>query len=270
MIESYTRRVTAGKILFIVFFFPISCESPFSYSIYDAYVPKQYRGLNEKNLDKLESIERPHGDAFKVALLSDVHYHYDELVAAISYINNDDSILFTILIGDLTDQGLLTEFMLLYDVLEKFEKPFFTVIGNHDYLANGELIYSQMFGEFNYSFVFDDVKFILFDDVFWESNRTPDFGWFKGEFDKPADFRSMVPVAHIPPGDGQFTDERTQHYYQVLGGANLRYSFHGHAHGFYDTVVGDTHYIIVPSVQDRSFTELTIIHSDMSIRQIHY
>jgi predicted phosphodiesterase len=259
-----------SKALFIVFFFLVSCADPFSYSIYDAYVPKQYRGLTQMNLDDLESISGSYGRSFKVALLSDVHYHYDELVKAIKYINSDNSIFFTIVIGDLTDQGLLTEFMLLHDALRQLDKPYFTVIGNHDYLANGELIYSQMFGDFNYNFVFDGVKFILFDDIFWESNKTPDFEWFKNEVEMSANFRLIVPISHIPPGDGQFTDEYTRQYHEVLDAENAQYSFHGHVHGFSDTLVGDTHYVTVSSVQSGSFTELTIGQSEMSIRQIHY
>ena len=250
----------------------LCCESPFSYSIYDAYVPVRYRGATNKNLKKLDAVSGQPLSCFKVALLADVHYHYDDLAAAIRRINADDSILFTIVIGDLTHHGLLAEFLLLYDQLQAFEKPYFTVIGNHDYLSNGGTIYSQMFGTKNYTFTFDSVKFVLFDDVFWESNAVPDFQWLENELLPAADYKSLIPLAHIQPTDDQFSAEYDAHYHQLMVDAGVLYSFHGHKHTYSDLIpFGDAvHYVTVSSVVNRSFTELQVRRSSVGVRQIFF
>ena len=66
--------------------------------------------------------------------------------------------------------------------MKNLNKPYLTVIGNHDYLSNGEVIYKQMFGDYNYSFEFNKNKFILFDDIIIESNNNPDFNWLSMQF----------------------------------------------------------------------------------------
>ena len=35
--------------------------------------------------------------------------------------------------------------------MENLQKPYLTVIGNHDYSSNGGEIYMKMFGDYNYA-----------------------------------------------------------------------------------------------------------------------
>lgn len=129
-----------------------------------------------------------------------------------------------------------------------------------------------MFGSTNYTFTFDSVKFVLFDDVFWESNDTPDFKWLENELGEEANYKALVPLAHIQPVDDQFPAEYKLRYHQLMVDAGVSYSFHGHKHGYSDSMpFGDqVQYVTVSSVQGRSFAELTIKDSSVSVEKIDF
>lgn len=87
------------------------------------------------------------------AWLSDIHfnsfaYAEDDIRQAIEDINNMDSILFTVISGDLAEFGTTDEFLNLKKLLDKCEKPYFLITGNHDvnWSENGCTAYEKIFG----------------------------------------------------------------------------------------------------------------------------
>jgi len=256
-------------MLFPVFF--LSCQKVFDYSPYEAKVPDKVKNTTTMQLNTIAKLSNG-AENYKIALISDNHYHYDDLNAAIKALNTRSDIQFIMVLGDLADQGQLEEFMQFHDVMDKSVHPYVTVIGNHDYLSNGEKVYDQMFGARNYTFEFNDLRFIMFDDVFLESNTVPDFNWLQTQLDNnPKQARTIV-CAHIPPFDEQFSDVRETQYSTMLREAGVSMSWNGHIHtySFQPHYNDGLNYLVVPSVNNRAYCEISITSHDIQASQIPF
>ena len=244
-----------ASIFFLILTFS-SCENFFEFSVYEADVKQSNRNTTAKNLQLLKDI-KVESETFKFAFLTDAHYYYDNLTTIINDINNNDEILFVVFGGDITEQALLREYYIFYDIMENLEKPYLTVIGNHDYNSNGNLIYARMFGDYNYTFEFNNNKFILFDDVVWESKKTPDFNWLSSELQDNSSFNQVFVIAHIPPFGDQFTDEMSTTYRKLMSDNNVPLSIHGHTHSYsYEEDV--VSYLTLPSMKELGYGIITV------------
>jgi len=245
----------------------------FDYSPYETDLDDSYKNTTSKNLALIESKNRDVQDSvFTVALISDPHYHYDELKEAVSFINTQPDIDFVIVNGDITDQGLVNEYKLFHDAMGNLHVPYLTTIGNHDYLSDGEKIYDDMYGECNYSFVFANTKFILFDDIFWESRKTPDFSWLQSELANSEDYNHTIVCAHIPPNTDQFDAAGQTTYTSLMRSEHVGLSIHGHQHGYYygNTYNDSIPYLTVPWVKSHSLVKLSISRSALNVSSTSY
>lgn len=221
--------------LYLLFFLLLSlsaCDKLLEFSIYSAYVSTDRRNTTEKNLKRLYAAgDHSQFEAFRFALVSDSHLFFDDLTKAVNHINQSGDFDFVIHGGDMSDGGLIKEFDIFQDVMKKLKMPYFTVIGNHDLLANGRSIYSDMFGEENYSFIYKECKFIFFNNVVWELNYAePDFGWLRNELQDRNEFRHVFVIAHIPPWSDQFFLSYFFVYSLLMNEYNVTLSIHGHHH----------------------------------------
>ena len=249
----------------------LSCENPFSFSPYETIVKEEYRNTTQKNLLLIDSLDRQESGPFKVALIADTHYHFDDLHDALSVINTKKDILFVLICGDIAESGLLNDYVYFHKVMQYSSKPYLTVIGNHDYLSNGSTIYRDMFGDYNYTFTFNNVKFVLFDNVFWESKKIPDFNWLEDQLNNQQGYDHIIPFMHIPPFDQQFANHH-ERYHQLLVDYDIGFSIHGHRHE-YDLrdMYGDGIQILsIGSPSKRSYCELTVTPQQISVEQIHF
>ena len=128
-----------------------SCNGVFEYSPYVTQVKGGLKNIISKNSDWLYKILPDAEDDIKFAVISDTHYDYKELEKFIDHVNNRRDIAFVVVGGDIADKGLLKEYEFFEEIMKGLNKPYFTVIGNHDYLTGGGEVYRQMFGAFNYS-----------------------------------------------------------------------------------------------------------------------
>ncbi len=256
--------------LFVIVLF-VGCDPWFAYSPYEANVSQRYQGATDSNLARINDLDADDRQSFKVALLSDPHYHYTKLDQAITYINNQGDFDFAIVLGDLTENGLKQEFVYFYESMSRLKIPYVTVIGNHDYLSNGEVVYRQMFGAYNYSFVFNNVKFVMFDNNTVESGKDPDMEWFARQLQNDKGYDHVVPLAHIPPYDQQMARHHLE-YHSLMEKNDIDLSIHGHRHEYsLVDVYGDgIEYITVSSPQKRTFTELIITPEDLNVKKIDY
>ncbi|RCV64525.1 3',5'-cyclic AMP phosphodiesterase CpdA [Methanophagales archaeon] len=118
---------------------------------------------------------------FSFAVATDIHwsssnsisnigrmYKYtDRLLADVVTAINAESVNFTILLGDLTDNGLAYEFDNVTKRLNTLDKPFYPVIGNHD-KSEGAWVteWAELWqGNTTYSFNFSGWHFIVLDSV---------------------------------------------------------------------------------------------------------
>jgi len=130
--------------------------------------------------------------------------------------------------NQITDRGLSQEWIWLSEIIARTNKPVLTVVGNHDGLTKGKKIYPRMFGEYNYSFIFNRIKFIM-----WNNNKyewgSPDFKWLRSELE--ADVKSVV-VSHQPPYSGTLNSEEEALWLELRGASNYVLSLHGHVHNY--------------------------------------
>jgi 3',5'-cyclic-AMP phosphodiesterase len=158
--------------------------------------------------------------------------------------------------------------------MSKSQKPYLTVIGNHDHLSNGKVIYEQLYGPRNYSFVFNDVKFVMWDNVLWESNLIPDWNWFRHEVSLASENRSIrhvIPCSHIPPTDGQLQDS-ARAIHELFVQNQIAMSVHGHKHEYSnEELYGEgIRYITIGSPDKRSYVELSISADSLTAEKVFF
>ncbi|MBU2552935.1 MAG: metallophosphoesterase [Bacteroidetes bacterium] len=245
------------------------CNKLFEFSPYQANVQDSYKNTTEYNLTKLAETEQP-TDSFSFAVITDSHYYFTELAAMVDHINQSESIQFVIFGGDIADQALLKEYEIFHEIMNQLNKPYFTVIGNHDYISNGELIYDQMFGAHNYSFEYANSKFILFDDIVWESNSPPYFEWLGGQLTNYQNYTHVFVAAHIPPSSDQFDETMQNTYRKLMSDHHVSVSIHGHSHRYIfneyynDGVV----YLVVPSIRTSEYCIIKCTPDSVDIQLI--
>ncbi len=268
--------VMTARVLFMTFLLagPLAaalsaCDPWFSFSPFTATVPDRYHDTNAKNLERIEARDADDGAPFKIALISDPHYHYSKLRDAVADINRRAGYQFVIVIGDLSENGLLQEFILFHQVMANLRIPYLTVIGNHDYLANGSKVYEEMYGPFNYTFVYNNCLFVMWDNTTVESGKEADMDWFAQHLENAGRFDHVLPVCHIPPNDQQMKANDST-YRALLEAHGIGLSLHGHKHEFSVEEVKGVRYVTVSSPQKRAYTELSVTPSGLEIRKIEY
>lgn len=262
------RRLAPCLLLAVAF---VSCDPWFQFSPYSATVDPSYRGTQEKNLNLIRQKNSQESAPFKVALLADPHYHLGKLEDAIRHINQKSGYAFAIVAGDLTENGLLQEYIYFHDAMSRLKIPYLAVIGNHDYLANGEMIYEQMYGPLNFTFEFNNTRFVLFDNNTIESGKETDLDWVEAQLAIDGGYDHIIPVAHIPPYDVQMEKYRDV-YHKLLVRHGIRLSAHGHRHDFsLEKVFGDdVAYLTISSPQKRTYTELSVSPTSITVEKIEY
>lgn len=103
----------------------------------------------------------------KFAFLADTHLaeganSIAELEACIADINSNPEISFSIFAGDITEFGSDREIKLAKSVIDKLEKPYYIVAGNHDskWSESGCNTFEQVFGYGHFDFEAFGIKFI--------------------------------------------------------------------------------------------------------------
>jgi outer membrane protein assembly factor BamB/predicted phosphodiesterase len=103
---------------------------------------------------------------FQFALVTDTHVSGDnsviDLRRTIRDINNNDSIAFVILSGDITEFGADSELKHAKQMLDSLNKPWHIIPGNHDtkWSESGGNSFIKIFGSETFSFVYGDFLFI--------------------------------------------------------------------------------------------------------------
>jgi 3',5'-cyclic AMP phosphodiesterase CpdA len=246
------------------------CDLPFEYSQYDVKVKHRYRHLTEKNLDKLAALDKGEGK-FKFAFITDTHTFYDDLTDVIPVINARDDVDFVIHGGDITLSALHKEYTWFNEIMDDLDKPFLTVLGNHDFLSNGEEIYNLSFGPNNYVFNFNGCKFVMFDNTIWERKNTlPDFDWLEENL-KPTGENMILPVSHLPPWSDQYNEENEKRFNEIFERNNIPFSIHGHTHSYYNGKRYDNvEYMVGGDIADRHYQVITIDGDKYSIEDVEF
>ncbi len=217
----------------------LSCDM-IEYHPYDGRI-KGDTNINEKNIRLIE--EKCSGkETVRFAMISDTQRWYDETEIFVNHLNKRDDIDFVIHGGDISDFGVTKEFMWMRDILNKLTVPYVCLIGNHDCLGNGNVIFRKIFGEENFAFQAGATRFICLNTNALEydySKPVPDFEFMENEIGREVPgWEKTVVAMHAQPYNEQFNNNVAkvfQTYNKTFPG--LQFCIHGHSHNISATDV---------------------------------
>lgn len=182
----------------------------------------------EYNINRLAEYEAQVGvkDTYQIAVLSDPQSYPGAFEKVIKHVNTLPEVDFILLNGDLADTGIKAEFEWVCEVMEKAKQPIFAVIGNHDALAFGTDIWAEYFGPEDYSFTYQNSKFIAYNDNKYEFANVPDRDWLAQQTQGHETRDYTMVFSHIAPWD---TDLALS---QELKDMGVDLGLHGHVHRF--------------------------------------
>lgn len=253
-----------------------SCEGLVEYHPHQIILDSNDKGLTAYNLSKLYA-QTP-SDTLKVLVMGDTQRFYDAAEKFVESANQFTYIDFVIHQGDISDFGMSQEFRWVHDIMKKLKWPYLTVIGNHDMLGNARKVYQEMYGSFNYSFVYGLTKFIFLDTNGREykfKGQVPDLNWLKQELTPAASesWKQAIVVSHVPPFDADFDKQLEAPYHKTLADSKqVLVSLHGHQHSWdtkpkYDEQVN---YYVTTTVKKRGYSYLKIWNGGYEIKRIDY
>ena len=182
---------------------------------------------------------------FKFAWLTDIHVGYptaqEDLQRSVDDINSAEDISFTIISGDITATGTLQELSLAKTILDKLEKPYYIIPGNHDtkWSESGCTDFIKLWGNDRFVFEYDKFLFIglhqgprmRMADGHWAPE---DLRWFDSLIvSLPNSNQPIIFITHYP------LDESIDNWYEMLDrlkNLNTQVAIfgHGHTNNIYD------------------------------------
>lgn len=244
-----------------------SCNKLTHYSPYDANT--EHSNVNAINISKITGMQW-FGDSITFIVLSDTHTAYSDLRAAVATINQMEEISFVVVCGDVTNLGLYKEFDDYYHLIRRLNIPFVTLIGNHDYLSNGKLIFNKMFGPTNFYFDIGNYRMAVFDNIVWENgNREPDFDWFRQTLTTPEGMTSLA-CYHISPWDSQLENGYTDKMKEIIESSPVILNIFGHGHDYREEEINNRRYLMVPDITMRSMVKICLKNKTATYKILKY
>lgn len=245
------------------------------------YSPNQvFSGDSPRNINRnsINRLNEESGDArIRFVLTGDSQRAYKDSKDLVDAINKLPEIDFVVLDGDISDFGLYQEMESVNQIFSKLNRPYIGVIGNHDLVANGEKVYKHMFGELNFSFVYQGVKFVCHNTNSRESSfegNVPDLAWLKQELLPEAGVDAYIPIAHVPPDDADFDEALAAEYVTAINNSpNTLAALYAHTHNhrvFYPGFQNNIPYIITDPIEKRRFVLIEILDGKLKFENIEY
>ena len=261
------RRTKTVSCIIICLLLASSCDNLIEYSPFDTDIKS--RGLNIKQAEKIVNNPDLPSDTLKFSLFSDTHENYDDLSDAIKSINSRTDLQFAVSCGDITCSGLVQEYEWYLETAGDLNYPLITVIGNHDYLANGLDIYTKLFGDPNISFVCGKYKFIVFDCAMREKyNVSPKYEWLISELSDSSHIK--VFISHIAPFAEDVDHLNRLVIKNILESGKVKLCLHGHFHSFRDVYYNDIHTIVAGEIKNREYYIIKLIDDQSFVETIKF
>lgn len=260
-------RLINNLLILVICIAFASCDEMTDFSPYDANT--EHSNVNSVNISEILSKQQP-GDSLVFIAISDTHTEYSDLRAAVTTINEMEGISFVMVCGDITDWGLFNEFDDYYHLISRLNIPFVTLIGNHDYLSNGKLIFNKMFGPTNYYFDIGHYRMVVFDNVVWENgNQEPDFNWFQQTLNVPEGMTSVA-CYHIHPLDPQLGNGYADKMRGIIEKYPVSLSIFGHGHDCWEEGINNRRYFMVPDITMRNMAKITLANQAATIEILNF
>ncbi len=252
----------------------VSCEKYFDYSPYVIRFEEESQDLNNKNILLIKS--REESDTLLIAFTGDSHNYFDELGFFVEKANSLTNIDFVIHVGDIADFGLPKQYSWGNGYLSQLNQPYLVLIGNHDLVGNGQEAYNEMFGVLDFSFIYDQIKFIFLNTnslEFANNGTVPDLSWLKEELKPSAECSSAAIICHVPPNDADFDSNLEAEFYQTISTYhNVLMVVHGHQHHheIYYPTADSIPFINVYGVEHRMMNTIEIIQNQIHVKNVSF
>jgi 3',5'-cyclic-AMP phosphodiesterase len=226
---------------------------------------------NAASLQKIQALESQMGNDFKIAFIADTHNYYQDLQEQIQAINRHGPYRFVILVGDATNHGLLEEYHKTKEYLDKLSAPYLVAVGNHDLLSNGKAIYKKLFGPKDFSFVYKDAEFIIFDNNNWENGGTvPNLMFIEAQLLASVSPHKIL-VAHVSPTDRDRFDQAEQdRWINLINQHGVAYFINGHNHNPTEYGLGSARQLTVGASNKRVYLELIFSAAGVTHKKISF
>ena len=211
----------------------IACQV--EYHPYDTHVVGE-TGINTKNITRIESSNMRKRE-IRFAVIGDTQRWYDETKDAVAAINRQNNIDFVIHMGDMADFGMHKEFERQRDILNRLEIPYVVLLGNHDCLATGEQVFTDIFGEVDFAFTAGCVCFVCLNTnalEFGHNASVPNFRFLEQQLAAfPQEAEKTVVAMHSKPFTEQFDNNVAGIFQRTIREfPALQFCINGHGHNF--------------------------------------
>jgi predicted phosphodiesterase len=245
-------------------FFLLSC-SPFQDSPFSDQLFHGQRRLNSKSISELHDIEAD--GKVRFAVMADSHQNYKDLDEVIFAINQTPDLDFVINLGDLTNSGYNFEYDQFLDHYLSLKAPMITIIGNHDSIGSGPVLFEKAFGDVNDFFESTSFRFLLFN-----SNNLEDEGRFHPEWlleKVQSSSKAVIIFTHAPLTDAErFQGNVAQMMNDVIADAHTKIVFNGHNHVYTYATSGGTLLVQAARVQTKDWLLVEIQGSNVTIQRM--
>ncbi len=258
----------------VVLFGLVSCSDSLEYSpnvTGDQNTPKN---LNVVNLDRLR--QNPGDDTVRFILSGDTQRGYTEARDFVKLANRIPGLDFVVIAGDISDFGLVQEMEWITGIYSGLNVPYVGVIGNHDMAARGRTVFRRIFGDPDYSFVYQGYKFVCLNtnsrEVFFDGT-IPDQRWLDQQMRPETGVRGFLAISHVAPFSGDFDPNMEAGYVAALERpGNCLASLHAHDHtaGQFRPYPNQIPFIIAGAILNREFTLIEIINGSLHVREIEF
>lgn len=182
---------------------------------------------------------------------------FDDVMATINEIDP----VFSIGLGDYVGGGTRKEYDAFIPRLAALNQPLISVPGNHDYYADGEETWLEVFGVGNFFFDFRGVRFISLDNADARLDED-ELAFLEDSLD--TDLKKIV-LAHAPPNYERWSahcfEVGSDELLELIEEYEVDYAFFAHIHLYNELMIGTTQGIVTggagaPLYSQYSLTEL--------------
>lgn len=176
-------------------------------------------------------------EPWRFAAFADVQERLDDVQDIYVRMNEDPSIRFALISGDLTSRGSEEQLARFQHEQKTLAFPCYPTLGNHE-LGTRDDLFHEYFGRGNYTFGFRGAQFTLLDSA----SATIDplvYDWLDGWLEEGKG-KPHVVVMHIPPIDpvgsrnGSFASRgEANKLYTMLANGGVDLTIYGHIHSYY-------------------------------------
>ena len=252
----------------------VACEDLFDYSPYAIDFNDENRNVNHRNIEKLPTLEND--DTITIAFTGDTHLSFDETECFVNEVNKNQSVDFVIHVGDIADFGLPKQYLWGNSFLLTLNFPYFVVIGNHDLVGIGSTAYQEMFGAFDFSFIYDRIKFVFINTNSLEfefNGNIPDIKWLDSQLQPNVDFTKAVVIFHVPQMNSDFDASLKEPFHNTLAHHNnVLFTVHGHLHhhDIYMPYADSITYVNVFGVGHRKYNLIKITNNQFDVETVEF